>query len=529
LEITPDVNFNLVDRARVQQIMIPTDSGPWVPSQTRVLIDYAKLTKNLISAVVRTYNYNQFYVVDKPREKDFYNTRITFAEDALLKDSAYWVKTRPEQLTPLEVQSYQMIDTVRALPLVKNAVNILFLLFTGYKDIGPIDFGHYINCYGYNNYEGNRVRLGFRTNDKFSKSWIVRGYGAYGFRDKKFKYNLQLERILTRFPWSKIGAQYRDDIDQIGTNYNYNSNINFGQSANLLTGTFSQIGNISKLVFKQEARLWYEKDFASGLSTKITVQNTRTNPLFPVLLANDFNIFQSRKFSVSEVLVDLKYAVKERFVQNGNERISFGNNKAAVITLNYTLGIKGIFNSDFNYNKVSLSYANRFRFATWGYSQVLIKGGKVFSKIPYILLEIPRGNETFFYANNLFNQMNNFEFVNDQYIEGFWQHHFNGILLNRIPVIKTLNLREVLGVSIAYGSLSAKNKSFNSNNYFTVLDKKPYVEIDAGIENILDVIRIDFLYRLTYNDAAYKNQYLINNPGHHINNWGIKVGFHFSF
>ena len=278
----------------------------------------------------------------------------------------------------------------------------------------------------------------------------------------------------------------------------------------------------------QEARLWYEKDFNPGINTKIIFQNIRTNPLFQVNFGDQFNIFQTRKYSITEVLLETRISVKERFVQNGTERISFGNNKSPIITFNYTLGIKDVLDGDFNYHKASISFSNRFRMSTLGYSQVFLKAGKVFSKIPYTLLEIPRGNENIFYGNNIFNQMNYFEFVSDQYINAFWQHHFNGLLFNRVPLIKELNLREVIGINMAYGTLSSNNKNFNSNNTFTVMDI-PYFEADLGIENILKFIRIDFLYRLTYNDDFYKKEYEKANPGSRINNWGIKAGFQFSF
>ena len=174
----------------------------------------------------------------------------------------------------------------------------MYFLVSGYKDIGPVDFGHYMQSYSYNQYEGNRFRLGFRTNAKFSKNWIVRGYGAYGTKDKGFKYSLQLERILTRFPWSTAGIQYRDDIDQVGLNFNGNSNLNLGESPNNLYNTFSQIGNISRLVRKQEAKIWYEKSFNIGLNTKIVFQNTRTHPLFPITLGDQFTVFQQQNFDV---------------------------------------------------------------------------------------------------------------------------------------------------------------------------------------------------------------------------------------
>lgn len=529
VEITPDVNVNWIDRARIQEVLIPTEAGPWVPAHTRTVVDYATISSKFVSMVVRTYNSNRNFIVNKPQQKDFYETSTVYAEDALLKDTAWWRGNRHEQLTKMESKSYDMIDTVRKIPFIKTGVNVLYFLFSGYKDFGPVDIGHYMQLYSRNQYEGDKVKIGFRTNAKFSKTWIIRGYGAYGFKDQGFKYNLQLERILTRFPWSKAGIQYRDDIDQLGTNYNFSSNISLGQSPNNLFNFFSGISRISKLVKKQEARVWYEKDFNIGLGSKITFQNIRTTPLFPVLIGDQFNIFLERKYSITEALLDLRFSRKERYVQNGTERISFGNKRSAVIGFNYTLGMKNVLDGDFNYHKASLSYSNRFRFATWGYTQVFAKVGKVFSKIPYTLLEIPRGNETYFYAGNNFNQLSNFEFVSDQYAEAFIQHHFSGLLFNRIPVIKNYNWREVLGVNAMYGTLSRMNRNFNSNNYFTIMSDLPYVEGDIGVENIFNIIRIDYLYRFTYNDANYFNNYKKANPEDRISRWGIKVGVQFSF
>ena len=125
--------------------------------------------------------------------------------------------------------------------------------------------------------------------------------------------------------------------------------------------------------------------------------------------------------------------------------------------------------------------------------------------------------------------MNYFEFVSDQYIEAYWQQHFNGLFLNRIPLIKKLNFREVVGMNMVYGTLSQKNTIFNNNNNFTVMDDVPYFEGDLGIENILDVIRVDFLYRLTYNDDFYLAQYQKANPGNTLTNWRLKVGLQFAF
>ncbi|MCW3082745.1 MAG: carboxypeptidase-like regulatory protein [Bacteroidetes bacterium] len=527
LGITPDVNLDWIIRARLQEILIPTEAGPWVPVQIRTMVDFSPVKSKFVSMVIRTYNSNRNYVVNKPKEKSFYESTMTFAEDAVTKDTAWWKNNRHEKLSPLESKSYDLIDTVRRIPFIKNGANILYFLFTGYKDIGPVNVGHYMQLYSHNKYEGDKIKLGAYTNDKFSKKWVLSGYGAYGFRDKGFKYNAQVQRIITRYPWSVAGVQYRDDIDIVGRSYS-SSSLNLGQAPNSLFNTFSQINSVSKLVRKREARVWYLREFAQGVTTTLTFQNTRTSPLFPVVTEDQFHIFQQRKYSMTEVVANVRYSAKERYIQNGNERISLGNRKSPIITLTYTLGLKNVLQGDFNYHKVDLSFQNRYRFATLGTSQVYVVVGKVFSKIPYIFLNIPSGNETFFFANNTFNQMSNFEFVSDQYIQAFWQHHFNGLFFNRVPLLKEYNWREVVGINMMYGTLSSKNKDFNANNHFTSMDDVPYFEADLGIENIFNIFRIDYLYRLTYNDDFYIQDYKRNNPGDRISKWGIKVGVQFS-
>ena len=123
--------------------------------------------------------------------------------------------------------------------------------------------------------------------------------------------------------------------------------------------------------------------------------------------------------------------------------------------------------------------------------------------------------------------MNYSEFVSDEFLEAHIQHYFMGLLFNRIPLIKKLHLREVLSSNAAYGNLSSNNQSFNQNNHFSELNKMPYVELGAGVTNILDVLRFDFIYRATYIDDQYVQRYQAQNPGFSIHNWGIKLSLQF--
>jgi hypothetical protein len=529
LEIPKEANFNLVERVHIQQELMPTSAGPWMPAKTRILIDYIDITDNFVSMVLKIYqNSSEYNVNDDPKPPAFFEKLTDFAEDALLKKPSYWDSLRPERLSRLEEMNYQVIDTVRQIPVVKGMVNTLYFLFMGYYTIGPFDFGHYINLYSYNNYEGSRIRLGFRTNDKISKSWILSGYGAYGFRDEHFKYNLQLEKIISRFPWTKAGIEYRDDIERVGSNYNYAGGQAIGASNNALYNTSYAFGDLRQFVRKNEARGWFEREFKRGFTQRITFQNVRTFPLFPLAFGTDpLSFFQQRNYSITELVFTTHISTGEFFIQNGNQRQQFGASKKPVFDFNYTLGIKNLLGGDFDYNKLSLTASQHLKWGILGTTTYSFTGGKVFSQVPYTLLEVHRGNQTPFYSSNAFNQMNYFEFVSDEFLEAHLQHYFMGLIFNRVPLIKKWNLREVLSCNAVYGNLSSNNESFNLNKQYSVLNKKPYVEVGAGITNIFDIFRFDFIYRATYNDAAYAAQYKALNPGYSIHNWGIKFSLQF--
>ncbi len=528
LEIPKEANFNLVERVHIQQELVPTAAGPWMPSKTRILIDYVDLTENMVSMVMKIYQNCSDYVVNQPMPEKFYEKYTNFAEDALLKSPATWDSIRSEKLSKLEEMNFTVIDTVRNIPIVKHSVNALYFMFMGYLTVGPVDFGHYINLYSYNSYEGTRLRLGFRTNNKFSKDWILRGYAAYGFLDKGWKYNMQVERIVSRFPWTKVGLQYRDDIERVGSSFNYAGGQTIGNANNILYSTSYAFGDLRQFVRKNEARTWFESELKRGFTERITFQNIRTFPLFPFTYGSDpFSLFQQRDYSITELVFDTRLSMGDLFVQNGNERMSVGVSKKPVFNLNYTVGIKDLIGSDFGYQKVSLSMSQRLKWGILGTTVYSLTAGKVFSPVPYTLLQIHLGNETPFYASNAFNLMNYSEFVSDQFLEAHIQHYFMGLFFNRIPLIKKLHLREVLSCNAAYGNLSSNNQSFNQNNHFSELNKMPYVEVGAGITNIFDFLRVDFIYRATYNDNQYIQQYEAQNNGYAIHPWGIKISAQF--
>ena len=98
------------------------------------------------------------------------------------------------------------------------------------------------------------------------------------------------------------------------------------------------------------------------------------------------------------------------------------------------------------------------------------------------------------------NLMNYFEFINDSYVSIFYTHHFDGLLFNRIPLLRKLKFREVVHAKGIIGQLSDGNAQYSQLPPYTYTLTRPYYEVGVGIENIFKIGRIDFIWRLNHHE-----------------------------
>ena len=162
-----------------------------------------------------------------------------------------------------------------------------------------------------------------------------------------------------------------------------------------------------------------------------------------------------------------------------------------------------------------------------GYSDITVQGGKIFGKVPYPLLKLHEGNGTYFYDPMAFSCMNFYEFASDTWVALFFEHHFNGILLGRIPLIKKLKWREVLVCKGVWGTLSKENDGSLAATQAPLLFPSgmtsvsdPYVEVGFGVENIFRLLRVDFIWRVTHRNPK---------PGQEIQNFAVNLGIKLKF
>lgn len=518
--VLPIANLNFIERIKIQQELAPTAAGQWLPLKTRILLDIGQIRDNMAGMLVKFYSSNDNIVVNKPLDENFYRLPIEIAQDVSLNsDDQYWDKHRHEPLTEQEKTVYQMIDTLRSIPVVKTYTELIKIAVNGYAKAGKFDVGPYLSVYAYNEIEGHRFQLGGRTNIKFSDQWILGGYLAYGTKDEKYKYNGFVRFIADKEQWTTFSLGYANDIDQVGLEVE-----NIADNQFFLAAT--RFGSLTKPYRFESYKFTMSRDIFKGFRQTLSIKNSSFDPLFNFAYRSKPDVDLSpleTNYKTTEITVESRYAKDEVVVINDNNRMSLGTINWPVIKVSYTAGIEDILGSDFTYHKVNLTLRDNIVMGFLGTSDVVLAGEKIFGALPYPLLETHVGNESFFYTSAAFNLMNFSEFASDQYVSLKYFHHFQGFILNRIPLMKKLQWRLLASGSMVYGTLSQKNRDlipdFTSDGepiqQLSSLGDKPYVEVGYGIENIFKFGRIDFLHRLTHLDKP------------DVNSFGVKISFQF--
>ena len=512
VSIASDANINYINGFSAYQEFDMIDSV-WMMTKDNLLVDFTLTDKSMGIYGRKSSSYKNF-VLNKPRSDDFYSgpEDVSVTEDASDKTDEFWVAARHDSLADNEKAIYQMVDSIKSVPVFKTYVDIIALVISGYHVVGQLELGPYFTTYSFNQVEGNRLRLGGRTSNAFSTRLMLEGYGAYGFLDEKFKFGTGFKYFVTKTPRQLVGVSIKQDMEQLG------QSPNALRQDNILASVFRR-NPFYKLIFVNQYQAYYEREWFSGFSNRISFNNRTLHPTDSIVfekLLTDATVRQIPNIITSEINFYTRFAFREKYVSGEFERVSLGT-KYPILQLNYSLGIKGLMGGQYEYQKATFNVYNYVRTAPFGYLDYGFKMGKIWGKLPYPLLELHPGNETYSYDKYAFNMMNYFEFVSDEYLSLSLAQHFNGFFFDRIPLLRKLKWREVVLGKGVIGSLRDENRNemYLPENMNSL--SKPYMEAGAGIENIFKVLRVDALWRLSY----------LDNPN--IQKWGIRATIQINF
>ena len=434
------------------------------------------------------------------------------------KEESYWEKARPYQLTEKEKGIYAMVDSVQNVPLYRNIYTLINTMIGGYYNTKYIGIGPYYKMASFNRLEGFRMQLGVRTTKTFSRKVRLGGYVAYGTRDEDVKGGGNVELSFNRRLLRKLTVRGSHDVVQLGA----------GQNAltdnNLLSSIFSR-GGRQRLSMVNRFDAFYEHEWIHGIDNHIgtRIQRIYGNKYVP-LIRPDGALLESIGDAVLQV--GMRISLEEKTMRSTFNRY-FLESKYPVLNFSLTAGIPQVMDGAYEYYRIQGGLHYRPELPPLGYSDIRIQGGKIFGRVPYPLLKLHEGNSTYFYDPDAFSCMNFYEFASDTWVRVFFEHHFNGWILGRIPLIKRLKWREVFVCKGVWGTLSDRNNGSLPDTGAILLFPegmtsvdKPYVEMGFGIENIFRLFRVDCIWRLTHRDSL---------PGQDVQNFAVNMSLRLKF
>lgn len=535
LNTPANINLNWVDKLRIEQEFKQMPDSTWVLDQENTFVNFyvVKGTQQLYAHQLRNYDNYNFNVQNADSVFGLLGALHVLPE-ATVQPDTFWIHNRPIPLKEKEDALKDLLGQLRKVPAFNAIIKTAEILITGYiptandKKVTKFDFGPMNTTFSANHLEGFRMRVGGMTTANLNPYWFASGYLAYGTNDRKIKYNLKLTHSFTKKeyhegenPVNNLSFIQEYDVYTPGQDFLFTSKDNIFVAW--------KVGEpVTKMQYIRKSVLQYEKEWLNGLTWKSWIMNQNNEAagtLQYIKRDESGNLYHIKDFTTSEIGTQLRFAPGERAYngRSGKESVFNLSKDAPVFKLSHQLGIKGVLGGDYNYNHTEISAEKRIWLSSFGHIDAQVKAGKVWDKVPFPLLILPNTNQSVTIQPEAFHMMNALEFVTDQYVSFNATYYLKGWILNRIPGIKWLRLREVLSFNMIYGRLTDKNDPTLTPGLFLLPDgtqplgSTPYMECSVGLENIFKILRIDYYRRLTY----------LDHPD--IKKGGIRIALRFTF
>jgi hypothetical protein len=507
LAISKDANIDFVDSVRITKSMVPVSDTLWM-QLTQKLQFYFSINifgkrfagNGIFHSQFTDYQFNNAF------DKRYFNNEIVRANaDANKKDSLYWEENRPIPLTDEERKNYFKEDSLQRLRSSKTYIDSLDRINNKVK------WGALLSGYSYyRRYDSTRYRIGtplttlnFNTvqglnlylDMGFSKTFTKRSRlslnqeVSYGFSNYRWGYFLSAAYSYNRnkMAWFYLGGglkpvQYNamDPISPLvntaytlldGNNFMklyQKAWINASYGSELVNGVYLNAG----IEYAERTALVNTTDYTWVKSS--SRRFTSNDPLNPDNQAPAFERNQSFRINLS-----FRFRIQQKYISIPDKAII--GSKYPDVTVSYIKGIYGFLGSDVDYDVLKVGIDGKQKLGLFGTLSYRGLYGAFINnkKMGFMDYHHFSGNRTIFanFRLSSYQLLDYYEYsTNKNYLELGAEHHFNGFIFNKLPLIRKTKWKAVGGV-----------------RYLTTEFKTNYFEVSAGIENIFKLIRIDFV------------------------------------
>ena len=535
MTVTPKDNLNFVRDLHIEQQYIMLSDGTYAPGRQDIhcrLYLHRKLRQLYAHQVLIAYQYKLGADMQKLPDSLFSPmvTRAVLPGSTQVRRKV-WNAMRPIELTFKETLLDSLRFELARLPWARALKTVGEVMFTDYlptasvRDSSRIDIGPVFNTVSYNREEGWRLRLGAMTKAPLNNHHFAEAYLAYGFLDQRPKGAVTY--TYTFDPKRRHPHESPLNLMQFSLGYDLQTP---GQSYGNFTrdNIFSSTSEPSKAQYVGTLAMRWQHQWSDILmaDAQASIQCFE-----PAGLLNYSRIMANGSTQTVDRFNEAAFQFNIRFaplgLQSGGRPSASGtlrrHRQGPLIHLGHRLGYMS---PQFLYNTTTLRLEQRTWLGAFGFLDAQVRAAVVWNRVPYIRLHFPDAGASLWMTDGAFNSMQPMEFVMDRHVALYTTWHLRGLILGRLPWVRNLRLREVLGCNVLYGGLSPINDPQGPHpaGLFVLpdgvgrLDGVPFVEVSAGIENIFRILRVDYVWRLTH-----RNPTLLHNGG------GLRVGLRLAF
>jgi hypothetical protein len=501
MTIPPQSDVNFVNGMRLWQDFSRLDDGSWVLTADELFTELRWASFMESFAVVRSTRLSDFSFNPLPQRLFKGSKREMRDANAMMRNDDFWAQYRQVELTKSESS---MDRFIKGMQQTKGFGAIIFCLKalienfveTGSKqhpskvDIGPVNTmitGNYV--------DGLRTRLSAQTTANLDSNLFLSGYVAHGWRSKKNYYRGDIIWSFNKKEY--LPREYPKRTLTLTSTYDVMSPCDrfLDTDKDNVFAAFKW-ASVEQMMFYNRQQLAFEYETYGGVKTTLSLKTEHDAP------AGDIDFLP---FRTTELHAELRFAPGETFINTKQRRMPVSLD-APVFTLGHTIGISGLLGGDHTFHLTEATAYKRFWLGHgWGKLECRLKAAAQWNQVPGLLLIMPEANLSYIMSDNMFELVNNMEFLTDRYASAMINWDLSGKLFNRIPLLRRLKWREWLSVRCMWGDLTSKNAasllglSPDGDFTFGTLDPHhPYWEVSAGIHNIFKLLHVEYVRRLNY-------------------------------
>ncbi len=389
--------------------------------------------------------------------------------------------------------------------MVKFASWMARIISTGYIPTGTaIDFGHVQEILQVNKIEGVHVGIPLRTNERLWKNVSLEAAVGYGFKDRQFKGLGKISFNLPTLRRNILKVEYRDqyvweEVDDF-TSLMRENGVGYGTmdfTSYAFEALYSNKNATSSMIRRRQFQMATENDWSDICETSLYFRLGDIRPPSaerPLTLKDRYA--EGVSYGALGGIVRLGWG--ERKVDSYFRRVHVGGRYPTVFLGAEMGGVspypttpeRGGSSYDL-YGKLTLMVKQTVSLGLGGNLDYVAQVGTTIGQVPFTLLHHFEGNQGYAYDPYRFTLMNNLQYNAKHFCALHLSWNGQGVLFNLIPGIQYLRLRELVTFKLAANLDPASYK--DQTNPF----HQPYVEVGCGIGNILRVLDLHSVWRVT--------------------------------